>query len=96
MTEKLGQQVFIDPSKKDYLVRMDLDTVGLGKTQPLILTTGETLIFVKFALPGIHCYPDAPDDVSYLRSPHRHLFHFKVGVPVNHANREIEFHQFLN
>lgn len=54
------------------------------------------VIYVTFQLPGIHCYPDAPEDVSYLRSPHRHLFHFKVSIEVFHADRCIEFHQFKN
>jgi len=53
-------------------------------------------IWVTFQLPGIHCYPDAPDAVAYLRSPHRHLFHFKVSVEVTHDNRDIEFHLLLN
>jgi len=56
----------------------------------------ELMIFVTFALPGIHCYPEAPEEVSYLRSPHRHMFGFKVGVNVTHANRDIEFHMFKN
>lgn len=56
----------------------------------------KTTIWVKFTKPGIHCYPNAPEEVSYLRSPHRHLFHFKVGITVFHDDREIEFHMFLN
>jgi hypothetical protein len=55
-----------------------------------------TTIWVKFTKPGIHCYPNAPDEVSYLRSPHRHLFYFKVSISVFHDDREIEFHMFLN
>lgn len=54
------------------------------------------MIFVTFEVPGIHSYPDAPEEVSYLRYPHRHLFKFKVGVEVGHDNREIEFHIFKN
>ena len=52
-------------------------------------------IWVTFSVPGVHCYPLAPDDVSYLRSPHRHLFKFRVEVEVFHDEREIEYHQFL-
>lgn len=52
-------------------------------------------ICVKFQKPGIHCYPSAPEDVSYLRSPHRHLFQFKVCIEVKSNDRDIEFHQFL-
>lgn len=53
-------------------------------------------IWVTFQVPGIHCYPDAPEDVAYLRNPHRHMFGFKVAISVLHDNREIEFHQFKN
>lgn len=55
-----------------------------------------TLIWVTFKLPGIHCYPNAPEDVAYLRSPHRHMFGFKVSIEVFHGDRELEFHQFKN
>jgi hypothetical protein len=54
------------------------------------------MIAVTFQKPGVHQYPAAPDDVQYLRAPHRHLFKFKVSIQVWHADREIEFHQFLN
>ncbi len=54
------------------------------------------MIWVTFQKKGFHRYPDAPEDVSYLREVHRHIFKFKVGVEVTHDNRDIEFHQFLN
>lgn len=58
-------------------------------------------IFVTFQKAGIHYYPQAKDepslaDVSYLGSPHRHLFKFKVTIEVFHNDRELEFHQLLN
>lgn len=53
-------------------------------------------ICVTFQRAGIHRYPDAPDDVAYLKLEHRHLFKFKVSITVKHQDREIEFHQFLN
>ncbi|ASD50405.1 hypothetical protein FDI24_gp125 [Acidovorax phage ACP17] len=58
-------------------------------------------IFVTFQKAGIHKYPAAAhdpklSDVSYLGSPHRHLFKFRVTIQVFHDDREIEFHQFLN
>lgn len=57
-----------------------------------------TFIWVTFQKEGIHCYPDAARlpslaDVSFLASPHRHIFHFKVTAEVNHDNRDIEFIQ---
>lgn len=56
-------------------------------------------IFVRFQKEGIHCFPEAATnpalaDVSFLGSPHRHIFHFCVWIDVNHTNREIEFIQF--
>ena len=61
-------------------------------------------IWVTFTKEGIHKYPaalDDPklatgdwDDVSFLGYPHRHIFHFKVGVEVFHDDRDIEFIQF--
>lgn len=56
----------------------------------------QTFICVTFSKKGVHCYPSAPEDVAYLKSIHRHLFKFTVSISVNHAEREIEFHQFLN
>ena len=61
-------------------------------------------IFVTFQKEGIHCFPDALDnpkfatgdeyDVSFLGHPHRHIFHFKVWIGVEHNDRDIEFIQF--
>lgn len=56
-------------------------------------------IWVAFQREGIHCYPAAltdPNlaDVSFLGHPHRHIFHFRVEVEVNHDDRDIEFIQF--
>ena len=61
-------------------------------------------IWVTFQKEGIHKYPaalDDPklatggwDDVSFLGYPHRHTFHFEVGIEVFHEDRDIEFIQF--
>lgn len=56
----------------------------------------ERTIWVKFQKEGIHRYPEAltaPElkEVEFLGHPHRHMFHFRVEVPVNHDNRDIEF-----
>lgn len=63
-----------------------------------------TMIWVTFQKEGIHCFPAALTDpryktgdqydVSYLCHPHRHMFHFKVAISVEHNDREIEFIQF--
>ena len=63
---------------------------------PSVLRRVEKTIWITFALPGIHRYPDAPEEVAYLRELHRHMFHFKVGMTVAHSNREVEFHMLKN
>ena len=61
-------------------------------------------IWVTFRKEGIHKYPAAATDpqlatgdeydVSFLASPHRHMFHFRVWIDVWHNDRDIEFIQF--
>ena len=51
-------------------------------------------IWVTFQKEGIHKYPDAPDEVDFLRYPHRHMFHFKVQIEVYNDDRDIEFFIF--
>lgn len=48
-------------------------------------------IFVTFQKEGIHRYPDAPEGAEFLKSPHRHIFHFRVTIEVFHNDRDIEF-----
>ena len=49
------------------------------------------MIWVTFSKEGIHQFDEAPDGVEYLKHPHRHIFHFKVYIEVEHDDREIEF-----
>ena len=49
------------------------------------------LIYVTFQKEGIHCYPAAPDNVEFLKHPHRHIFHFRVTLSVTHNDRDVEF-----
>mgnify|MGYP003416838733 CR=1 FL=1 len=56
-------------------------------------------IFVTFQKEGIHKYPAAATDpklesVSFLGSPHRHIFHFRVTLDVFHNDRDVEFIMF--
>lgn len=50
---------------------------------------------IKTQFEGIHCYPNAPDSVAFLRSPHRHLFHVTVKIEQFHTSRDLEYLQFL-
>ena len=62
------------------------------------------MIWVTFQKEGIHAYPAAATDptlatgdeydVSFLATPHRHIFHFRVWISVTHNDRDIEFIQF--
>ena len=76
----------------------------LRETIERIKDAAQRTIFVTFQKEGIHCYPAAATDpqlatgdeydVSFLGSPHRHIFHFRVGIDVFHNDRDIEFIQF--
>ncbi len=64
-----------------------------------IKSVAKRTIFVTFQREGIHCYPAAASepslaDVSFLGSPHRHIFHFRVDIEIFHNDRDIEFIQF--
>jgi hypothetical protein len=68
-----------------------------------IMQSAERKIWVTFRKEGIHCYPAAATDanlatgdeydVSFLASPHRHIFWFKVWIDVFHNDRDLEFIQ---
>ena len=69
-----------------------------------ISSAAQRKIWVTFQKEGIHCYPAAATDpqlatgdeydVSFLGTPHRHIFHFQVWIDVFHNDRDIEFIQF--
>ena len=69
-----------------------------------IMQSANRKIWVTFRKEGIHRYPAAATDpnlntageydVSFLASPHRHIFHFRVSIDVFHNDRDIEFIQF--
>lgn len=74
------------------------------ETTNRIMDKALRMIWVTFQKEGIHCYPAAASDpqlatgdqydVSFLASPHRHIFHFRVYIDVYHNDRDIEFIQF--
>jgi hypothetical protein len=77
---------------------------ALTEQRERIMSQAERKIWVTFRKEGIHCYPAAATDpalatgdeydVSFLGSPHRHIFHFRVWIDVLHNDRDIEFIQF--
>ena len=50
-----------------------------------------THVIVRGQFEGFHCYPEAPEQVAYLRNLHRHVFHYEVEMEVFHDDREVEF-----
>ena len=77
---------------------------ALVEQQGRIRQHADRKIWVTFRKEGIHKYPAAATDpqlatgdeydVSFLASPHRHIFHFRVWIDVFHNDRDIEFIQF--
>ncbi len=86
---------------------MDIDSnynFAMTEKRDRIKNAAKRIIWVTFQREGIHKYPGAKSDpslatgdeydVSFLGYPHRHIFHFKVGIQVFHNDRDIEFIQF--
>jgi hypothetical protein len=77
---------------------------ALTEQRERIISQAERKIWVTFRKEGIHKYPAAATDpslatgdeydVSFLASPHRHIFHFRVWIDVFHNDRDVEFIQF--
>jgi hypothetical protein len=69
-----------------------------------VMEKAQRQIWVTWQKEGIHKYPAAATDpalatgdeydVSFLASPHRHMFHFRVWIDVFHNDRDVEFIQF--
>lgn len=45
---------------------------------------------------GFHKYPDAPEEVWFLKHMHRHMFHVTVWLQQFHTERDIEYIMFLH
>ena len=50
-----------------------------------------TLVKVQFQFEGMHCWPNAPKEVAFLCSMHRHMFHVTAKIEVFHDDRDLEF-----
>lgn len=85
-------------------ISMEQREHALAEQRARIKDKAKRMIWVTFNKEGIHRYPAASTDpklatgdeydVSFLGMPHRHIFHFKVGIQVFHNDRDIEFIQF--
>lgn len=51
-------------------------------------------IIMTLQVEGIHSWPDCHiEEVSFLKHPHRHIFHIVCKKEVNHLDRDIEIIQ---
>jgi hypothetical protein len=50
-----------------------------------------TSIIVKANFSGYHYWAEAPEEVSFLRNEHRHIFYVELKIEVLGDNRELEF-----
>ena len=83
---------------------MEPREIALAEQRQRIRDRARRMIWVTFRKEGIHKYPAAATDpalatgdeydVSFLGTPHRHIFHFEVAIEVFHNDRDIEFIQF--
>lgn len=56
------------------------------------MSTKTVEVWCTFQIEATHSWDGCPfDEVYYLRSPHRHLFHVKAYKLVTHADRDVEF-----
>jgi hypothetical protein len=51
----------------------------------------DTFAEVKTRFTGEHRWPNAPDEVAFLRDYHRHEFHVEVSVEQTHNDRDVEY-----
>lgn len=51
----------------------------------------KTSIIVKTAFEGFHKYENAPEEVSFLRNLHRHVFNVVTKIQVYSEDRELEY-----
>jgi hypothetical protein len=48
-------------------------------------------VFCRFQFEALHCWPNAPEKVAYLRNSHRHVFHVECTFDIRHNDRDVEF-----
>lgn len=68
-------------------------TIMEGAYDMQTLTNANTTMSINVVnrFNGIHCWPDAPEPVGFLRNHHHHLFVVYTQIDVNHDDRELEF-----
>lgn len=56
----------------------------------------ERYITVRSQFEGLHRWKDAPEEVMFLRSHHRHIFRIHVTIQITGNDRELEYFMVLN
>lgn len=56
----------------------------------------KVFVEIRTSFIGFHAWPDAPEDVAFLRTRHRHVFHVRARKEVLFLNRSIEFFTLKN
>jgi len=52
----------------------------------------KTEVYCTLQVEALHNWANCPhEEVSYLRDPHRHVFHIKAYKEVSHDDRDVEF-----
>jgi hypothetical protein len=64
----------------------------MAKKQKFVHPSFLSAVYCTLQFEGIHNWPNCPiEEVSYLRFPHRHMFHIKAWMVVSHSDRDVEF-----
>jgi hypothetical protein len=69
-------------------------TLKCGPPSHLAKVTRMT-VAVSSQFHALHCWITAPDEVGYLRLPHKHKFTVDAYVDVENADRQIEFYLLI-
>lgn len=59
---------------------------------PRVPVVCKRTVIVTTRVLGMHYWAEAPAEVGYLRTPHRHEFHIRAEWIVTHNDRDVEFH----
>lgn len=57
----------------------------------MAIVVSKKVVIAQIKVPGLHYWSGAPEAVSFLASPHRHVFTVRAEWDVAGADREVEF-----
>ena len=56
-----------------------------------LIEVRDSTVYCTVRWEGVHHWNEAPEEVSFLRHPHRHQFEATLHVSVEHSDRDVEF-----